>query len=163
MRRDETTGAGVFPQASAPQSAACAARVIPLSCPFATIFSCVSTPHKNAVSNPSVVFLLGRKQDGDGDGRSDFHPRVGYRVNRVSSQVCLGLHDEHRQRRLKGDSRITYRFRPAPGRTGQRNGTAYKAVAGLTSWPIAHINPQSSLAMAVTTTVGCFPLALRLR
>jgi hypothetical protein len=26
-------------------------------------------------------FLLGREQDGDGDGRSDFHTRVEYRMN----------------------------------------------------------------------------------
>jgi hypothetical protein len=30
-------------------------------------------------------------------------------------------------------------------------------ITGLTSWPIAHMNPDNSRAIAVTTTVGFLP------
>jgi hypothetical protein len=36
-------------------------------------------------------------------------------------------------------------------------------ITGLTSWPIAHMNPDNSRAIAVTTTVGFLPLAVSFR
>jgi hypothetical protein len=80
---------------------------------------------------------------------------------RLSSRAYLGLSSGVGMNRPMRLTRITLTVRPAPGRTGRNEG-AYSA-AGFTSWPIAHTKPESSRAIAATTTVGLFPLALSAR
>lgn len=80
----------------------------------------------------------------------------------VSSQAYLGLGFERQrvagsesQRGLPEPSALS---RPQQAGSGDAYGTE-----GLTSWPIAHINPDSSRAIAVTTTVGFLPRASSFR
>jgi hypothetical protein len=62
---------------------------------------------------------------------------------------------------LKGHARIALTSTPPPaGQAGMR--CAY-GVTGMTCLPIAQMNPESSRAIAATTTVSRFPLLLSMR
>ncbi len=94
-----------------------------------------------------------------GDGRSISHARVGYRRNAFRRGLPRTTHG----RRVEPAHRILedcLTLRSAPGRTGRWSD---QDGAGATSCPIAQMNPHSSRAIAVTTTVGFFPVALSLR
>lgn len=81
---------------------------------------------------------------------------------RLSSQAYLGLSTGvGMYTGPMGLSRIALTVRPAPGQTGRRE--CDYAVTGFTSRPIAQMKPQSSRAIAATTTVGLFPAALNVR
>lgn len=106
-----------------------------------------------------VVIPLGWGRSRAGDGRSISHARIGYRRNAFRRGLPRTTHG----RRVKPAHRILedcLTLRSAPGRTGRRSD---QDGAGATSCPIAQTNPHSSRAMAVTTTVGLFPVAMSLR
>lgn len=80
---------------------------------------------------------------------------------RFSSRAYLELAAGVGANLPKGLTRIALTFAPPPAKQPE-NGEGY-AVAGLTSLPIAQMKPESSRAIAVTTTVGFLPSAVSLR
>lgn len=52
-----------------------------LPCPFASKKMCENPRRAGGAATEKFSFLLGRGRGADGDGRSIFHSRVGYRMN----------------------------------------------------------------------------------
>ncbi len=52
-----------------------------LPCPFASKKMCENPRRAKGTAAENSSFLLGRGRSADGDGRSIFHSRVGYRMN----------------------------------------------------------------------------------
>src|SRR5579864_7993487 len=80
---------------------------------------------------------------------------------RVSSRACLGLSAGVGMNQPEGALEDCPDLHPAPGRTGS-GGIDHGAVDA-TSRPIAQTKPESSRAIAATTTVGFLPAAPSLR